>query len=382
LQSKIAPSLLFGERGRESEVGLGVRSVGDGSSLTDDQASLITLVGNDVKVEWSDGHVTTIEWRLLRERLREADGGEAGVEVVGEKDPAALAPASWVSPALPTSVTERGGLWHTALTLDDITVDLEYRPDADVDDLTVFYHMLRSRGVAAIRGVEPTAAATEAAIRHLGGGIQSTLWGTYWEFEADESADDFAYTTDALGVHTDGTYLGDTPGLQVFHCLDFSGDPATDGNTLLADGWAAAERVRRTVSPAAWRALTTHRVTGCFADRAGADYRSTSPILTLDPETGRGVQTIRFNHEDRLPVTGTSVAIRDFYEGLGTLYRELSDPTVQIRAPLLPGTLLFINNWRVLHGRTSFPGGIRRRLGGAYVGMDDILSKFRQAGVW
>lgn len=40
-----------------------------------------------------------------------------------------------------------------------------------------------------------------------------------------------------------------------------------------------------------------------------------------------------------------------------------------------PGTVMIYNNWRVLHGRTSFTG--KRIFGGCYVSMTEFLSKAR-----
>jgi trimethyllysine dioxygenase len=43
---------------------------------------------------------------------------------------------------------------------------------------------------------------------------------------------------------------------------------------------------------------------------------------------------------------------------------------------VIKGTVVAINNWRVLHGRRSFTG--TRRVEGAYLGMDDIYARVRQ----
>ncbi len=42
---------------------------------------------------------------------------------------------------------------------------------------------------------------------------------------------------------------------------------------------------------------------------------------------------------------------------------------------LVPGTVLFFDNWRTLHGRHSFNG--HRHMCGAYVNMEDFQSKLR-----
>ncbi|CAN0485209.1 unnamed protein product, partial [Scytosiphon promiscuus] len=54
--------------------------------------------------------------------------------------------------------------------------------------------------------------------------------------------DDSAYTTGRLPLHTDHSYVTETPGLLVFSCLV----PAPEGGeSTYADGFAVAERLRK-----------------------------------------------------------------------------------------------------------------------------------------
>lgn len=47
---------------------------------------------------------------------------------------------------------------------------------------------------------------------------------------------------------------------------------------------------------------------------------------------------------------------------------------VEYWVQLVPGTAVVVDNHRVLHGRSAFTG--KRRMCGAYIGMDDYLSKY------
>ena len=51
-----------------------------------------------------------------------------------------------------------------------------------------------------------------------------------------------AYTAVGLGVHSDNPYRRPSPGVQLLHCLN---PGAPGGDTLLVDGFAAAEALRR-----------------------------------------------------------------------------------------------------------------------------------------
>jgi trimethyllysine dioxygenase len=53
----------------------------------------------------------------------------------------------------------------------------------------------------------------------------------------------------------------------------------------------------------------------------------------------------------------------------------LQSPEFEIRVQLEPGKPLIFDNWRMLHGRTSFIG--KRRVCGGYIGMDDFMARWR-----
>ncbi|CAG0910091.1 unnamed protein product, partial [Cyprideis torosa] len=60
-----------------------------------------------------------------------------------------------------------------------------------------------------------------------------TTYGELHAFEADLKRADTAYTDEAIGPHTDGTYMTEAPGLQVFHCFLHDGQ---GGENTLVDG--------------------------------------------------------------------------------------------------------------------------------------------------
>ena len=81
--------------------------------------------------------------------------------------------------------------------------------------------LIRSHGIALVRGVPTDEAGTQALALKVGGHVRSTLYGPdMWatSAEADDGEEGFrdsAYSTDALALHTDCSYLRDPPGLQV-----------------------------------------------------------------------------------------------------------------------------------------------------------------------
>lgn len=84
----------------------------------------------------------------------------------------------------------------------------------------------------------------------------------------------------------------------------------------------------------------------------------------------------RFNLLDRsprVPLPQDKVGL--FYKSLKCLAEKINDPDGEWWLKLSPGTVAFINNWRLLHGRASYSGF--RKMCGCYVAMGELLSKAR-----
>ena len=66
-----------------------------------------------------------------------------------------------------------------------------------------------------------------------------------------------------------------------------------------------------------------------------------------------------------------------FYAALRAFDTTANDPAMQWRHVLAPGEAMLFDNWRVLHGRTSYTG--HRHLCGAYINHEDYESRLRLA---
>lgn len=63
----------------------------------------------------------------------------------------------------------------------------------------------------------------------------------------------------------------------------------------------------------------------------------------------------------------------ELYEDLCLLAAKVKDPEGEWWLKLHPGMVLFIDNWRVLHGRASYTG--HRKMTGCYISRSDFISK-------
>lgn len=161
-------------------------------------------------------------------------------------------------------------------------------------------------------------------------------------------------------------------GLQAFHILHHHGE---GGESVFIDGFNIAKRLAAK-SPWAYKSLSTERISAVSVGDSNTYMQQSPasgyPILNLDPITLELYQ-IRFNNSDRSALRPQDAIL--FYKALQEWIKLLKSPEFQLGIKLKPGTLVMFNNWRVLHGRSSFTGS--RRLTGCYIGMDDFKSRLK-----
>ena len=103
--------------------------------------------------------------------------------------------------------------------------------------------------------------------------------------------------------------------------------------------------------------------------------KAKGPIIELDPFNGT-ISRIRFNNYDMQTLDCLNYEdVAQFYKALKAFTALTCDPENQLWFKLVPGLLLIMGNWRVLHGRSSFTG--KRSMQGCYVNGDDFFGKYR-----
>jgi alpha-ketoglutarate-dependent taurine dioxygenase len=261
----------------------------------------------------------------------------------------------------------------------------------------------------------------ESAILHLTSLIGyhplQTLWGPgVWStsskssfYNNDESNDnsastaDSAYGSTSLPLHTDMTYMASPPGVQVFLMVQPATIPDSNrdkeailsvGQSVYLDGFAAARQLQME-DPEAFKILaSTTRQYRCIDDQEGWHMEASGPVIEVLPSGFEGnilrpVKSIRHNDLDRLPdlppYSHDNDASNEFYNCLSEAHDAwdniLRRDSMRFVISLKPGDCVLVSNQRVMHGRYAFDASYYPRVVmGCYVGIDELLSKWRTHG--
>lgn len=257
-------------------------------------------------------------------------------------------------------------LWDASLT---------ELPTADFDealaDDSALLRMLESLerfGFVKVHGVPLELDGMMPLVARLGP-LRRTNWGGIADVKSIADAFDLTMTQRGLEPHTDNPYRDPIPGYIWLHCLS---NADSGGDSTLADGFMAAERLRRE-TPEAFDCLTQTPTRFRYADDS-AHLESEGPLIELD---GTGaVARVRYNNRtERIPPLAPEV-LEPYYAARRRFFELITDPSSTLTPKLEPGEMLIMDNYRLLHGRTAFhlTRGVRHLRQG-YVDRDTTASR-------
>ena len=157
--------------------------------------------------------------------------------------------------------------------------------------------------------------------------------------------------------------------MQLLHCLEAE---APGGDTLLVDGFAAAELLRQQ-DPAAFELLRTVPMNFRYAD-AQTDLRARQTLISTDSE---GVlKAVHFNNRSADWLDAPVDVAEAWYQAYRQFAQLLLRDALQLVFRLAPGDCVVMQNDRTLHGRTAFDPNLgRRHLQGCYIDRDAMESR-------
>jgi gamma-butyrobetaine dioxygenase len=225
-------------------------------------------------------------------------------------------------------------------------------------------------GFALLRNV-PTRPGMVAEVGDRLGFVRTTNYGKLFDVISEPDPNNLANTALGLGVHSDNPYRDPTPGVQLLHCLI---SDAPGGDSMVVDGFAAAEQLRNE-SPPHFDLLTRVPASFRFADK-NADLQARTPLISLDFE-GR-ITAVHYNNRSFAGIDAPVELMEPWYAAYRAFARILKQPARELTFRLAPGDLLVMQNERALHGRTAFDPNLgRRHLQGCYVDKDGMESRMR-----
>ena len=299
-------------------------------------------------VSFSDGHTA----RFDLDELATALGWRDDVE----RPPA---PEPWTAPVEPFPYVDWNAIGWSAAEADPVAV---------LDFLTAFYR----HGYVVFRNTPVEEGAVRRICDRLGY-ISGNNFGWTFDVRAEPRPTDLAYTAIKLLAHTDQPYRQPVPGIQLLHCLR---NEAPGGDSTLADGLAGAEALAA-IDPAAHHALTESETEFRY-DMITDTVVTFGRVLEYD-RSGRFRQ-IRLNTKLDAPLPRPEYDLDGYYRGRRWLTEWLNDPSHQVTFRLEPGDAMFVDNYRVLHGRTEFDASKgMRHLQGAYIDHDGPDTMYRLA---
>lgn len=201
----------------------------------------------------------------------------------------------------------------------------------------------------------------------LGLTVRDTALGRIFDVVVDPAGFNVAYTAEAIPPHNDNAQCTHPPSGQVLAMLT---NDAAGGDSIVVDGWAVVDRLRRT-DPAAAAALARVPV-GFRQYSTEAEGFTRAPLVVLDA-SGRCTH-LRFSNQLRQPVPPDHPDLAEWYRAYRLLGRAVTDPANQVTFRLDAGDTLLVNSLRILHGRTAFRPDQPRHLQDVYFDADDVAA--------
>ncbi len=214
-------------------------------------------------------------------------------------------------------------------------------------------------GLALVAGL-PAADGEVLRFAQTLGHVRETNYGRLFDVRSEPRAANLAYTPLGLALHTDNPYRDPAPSVQVLLCLRRAD---SGGATRLADGLAAAERLRRQ-DPEAFERLASTTLEFRYRDD-GVDLAAERTVLELRPDGS--VRSVAFNDRS-LDTPCDSATAR----ALGAFAEMLEERSLEL--VLSPGEAIVFDNRRILHARTAFDPASGRHLQGCYIDIDSVHS--------
>ena len=203
------------------------------------------------------------------------------------------------------------------------------------------------------------------------GSIRRTNFGEFFNVKSKPNPNDLAYTSLALAPHTDNPYRNPVPCIQMLHCIE---NEVTGGLSTLVDGYTVTEKLKKEFLDY-YNILCEIKVRFQFVDQS-IILEDWAEMIKLDEN--KNFKQVRFSPRlDYVPMLDKE-KLDLYYKARKKLSEMYNSEKYRIEFKLAPKDLMMMDNYRLLHGRTSYEVKEGNRfLQGCYIDYDSTEGKLR-----
>ena len=203
------------------------------------------------------------------------------------------------------------------------------------------------------------------------GSVRRTNFGEYFDVKSKPDPNDLAYTSLELSPQTDKPYRNPVPCIQLLHCIV---SEVTGGLSTLVDGFTVTEDLKKE-NPDFYKILSEVKVRFKFIDK-DVVLEDWSELIKLDDN--KDFKQVRFSPRlDYVPILDKE-KLDLYYKARKKLSEMYNSEKYRIEFKLAPKDLMMMDNYRLLHGRTSYEVKEGNRfLQGCYIDYDSTEGKLR-----
>jgi len=203
------------------------------------------------------------------------------------------------------------------------------------------------------------------------GSVRRTNFGEFFNVQSKLNPNDLAYTSLNLAPHTDNPYRNPVPCIQILQCIE---NEVSGGLSTLVDGYTVSEKLKQEFTDY-YKILTEVKIRFQFIDQTIV-LEDWGEMIQLD-ESGNFKQ-VRFSPRlDFVPLIDKE-KLELFYSARKKLSELYNSENYKIEFKLLPGDLLMMDNYRLLHGRTKYDANEGNRfLQGCYIDYDSTEGRLK-----
>ena len=203
------------------------------------------------------------------------------------------------------------------------------------------------------------------------GSIRRTNFGEFFNVKSKPNPNDLAYTSLPLAPHTDNPYRNPVPCIQILHCIE---NKVNGGLSTLVDGYTVSNKLQKDF-PDYYQILTEVKVRFQFVDE-NVILEDWAEMIKLDEN--KNFKQVRFSPRlDFVPLLEKE-KLELYYSARKKISEFYNSNNYKIKFKLSPGDLLMMDNYRLLHGRTSYDSNEGNRfLQGCYIDYDSTEGKLK-----